>query len=121
MLKVETEEETRLAKAKASEARTKADQADAEIRAKEELKNKNAIAQSDAEKLKAEEDAAAAEENAILKKQIEERKKFLKTALTDSEAEELVRLEGLANTGQSIEPGIMHRLADLREKKKVKK
>jgi hypothetical protein len=99
-----------------------ADRIAAEARLQEELKQKQAIAASDAKKLAEQQKAKAKEENAFLTEQQRARQAYLATPLTEQEQAKLVQMEAMASQ-QGVgnpDPDMMRDLSDYRIRAKVK-
>jgi len=95
------------------------DQKKAKQRLDAEKKAVDAQAAADAKRLAREAADAQKAENAALKKQIDEREKFLATPLSEEDQARLTLLTGIANNGKSVAVELMKELADLRVRAKV--
>jgi len=95
------------------------DQKKAKQRLDAEKKAVDAQAAADAKRLAREAADAQKAENAALKKQIDEREKFLATPLSEEDQARLTLLTGIANSGKSVAVELMKELADLRVRAKV--
>jgi len=95
------------------------DQKKAKQRLDAEKEAIDAQAAADAKRLAREAADAQKAENAALKKQIDEREKFLATPLSEEDQARLTLLTGIANSGKSVAVELMKELADLRVRAKV--